>query len=141
MCPSVWNLCATPSKRPLPKQKAAVATTDPTAAALDEAPSRRLLEGMSIFTTLMTVPQIWTMWVGHQIQAIAISTCRASDRLCVAVGAGLWTAYIVHDDFAGSNELRVGSTRATRRAVDYTAASRVVLLIPPRLAWRQLPRR
>ena len=33
---------------------------------------RRLLGGMSIFTMLMTVPQVWTIWVGHQAAGVSV---------------------------------------------------------------------
>ena len=32
----------------------------------------RLLGGMSIFTLLMTVPQVFTIWVGHQAAGVSI---------------------------------------------------------------------
>ena len=49
---------------------------DPTAAARDESPSdarlRRLLGSMSIFTLLMTVPQVWTIWINHQAAGVSL---------------------------------------------------------------------
>lgn len=33
---------------------------------------RRLLGGMSIFTLLMTVPQVWTIWVGHEAAGVSV---------------------------------------------------------------------
>jgi uncharacterized protein with PQ loop repeat len=33
---------------------------------------RRLFGGMSIFTLLMTVPQILTIWVGHQAAGVSV---------------------------------------------------------------------
>jgi uncharacterized protein with PQ loop repeat len=33
---------------------------------------RRLLGGMSVFTMLMTVPQVLTIWVGHQAAGVSI---------------------------------------------------------------------
>ena len=33
---------------------------------------RRLLGGLSIFTMLMTVPQVMTIWVGHQAAGVSI---------------------------------------------------------------------
>ena len=33
---------------------------------------RRLLGGMSIFTLLMTVPQVWTIWVGHRADGVSV---------------------------------------------------------------------
>ena len=44
---------------------------DPTPAAAaagtrEDTVLRRLLGGMSVFTLLMTLPQVLTIWVGHQ---------------------------------------------------------------------------
>ena len=51
-------------------------TSDPTAAARNEAPSevwlRRLLGSMSAFTLLMTVPQVWTIWVNHEAAGVSV---------------------------------------------------------------------
>ncbi len=33
---------------------------------------RRLLGGMSIFTLLMTVPQVLTIWVGHKADGVSV---------------------------------------------------------------------
>ena len=33
---------------------------------------RRLLAGMSVFTMIMTIPQVWTIWVGHQAGGVSI---------------------------------------------------------------------
>src|SRR6266566_3015823 len=33
---------------------------------------RRLLAGMSIFTLLMTIPQVATIWLGHQAAGVSI---------------------------------------------------------------------
>lgn len=41
---------------------------------------RRVLAGMSLFTMLMTVPQVWTIWVGHQAAGVSILS---------------WSAYLV----------------------------------------------
>ena len=49
---------------------------DPTSAALAAAHSetmlRRLLGGMSIFTLLMTIPQVLTIWVGQQAAGVSV---------------------------------------------------------------------
>src|SRR5213593_1600994 len=49
---------------------------DPTPPAAHTAPSetvlRRLLGGMSLFTMLMTVPQVLAIWVGHQAAGVSI---------------------------------------------------------------------
>jgi uncharacterized protein with PQ loop repeat len=33
---------------------------------------RRVLGGMSIFTLLMTVPQVYTIWAGHQAAGVSV---------------------------------------------------------------------
>ncbi|MGH7827079.1 MAG: hypothetical protein ACREQ7_18135 [Candidatus Binatia bacterium] len=45
-----------------------------------DATLRRVLGGMSIFTMLMTVPQVLTIWVGHQASGVSILS---------------WSAYLV----------------------------------------------
>jgi uncharacterized protein with PQ loop repeat len=35
---------------------------------------RRLLGGMSVFTMLMTIPQVLTIWVGHNAGGVSIFT-------------------------------------------------------------------
>ena len=42
-----------------------------------EAKLRRLLGGMSIFTLLMTIPQLLTIWVSHQAAGVSIFTWSA----------------------------------------------------------------
>lgn len=50
--------------------------TDSTAAADTSLQSdtvlRRFLGGMSIFTLLMTVPQVWTIWINQQAAGVSI---------------------------------------------------------------------
>ena len=41
---------------------------------------RRLLAAMSVFTMLMTIPQVLTIWIGHQAAGVSIFT---------------WSAYLV----------------------------------------------
>jgi uncharacterized protein with PQ loop repeat len=41
---------------------------------------RTLLGGMSVFTLVMTVPQVWAIWVGHQAAGVSILS---------------WSAYLV----------------------------------------------
>ncbi len=57
---------------------------DPTPPAAVCAPSevllRRLLGGMSVFTLLMTLPQVLTIWVGQQAAGVSVSS---------------WSAYLV----------------------------------------------
>ena len=49
---------------------------DPTTAAAHASGAdrvlRRLLGGMSIFTMLMTIPQVLTIWIGHQAAGVSI---------------------------------------------------------------------
>jgi len=49
---------------------------DPTPVAATDSRSesllRRLLGGMSVFTLLMTVPQVLTIWVGHQAAGVSV---------------------------------------------------------------------
>jgi uncharacterized protein with PQ loop repeat len=49
---------------------------DPTTVAGHDSKSetllRRLLGSMSIFTLAMTVPQVWTIWIGHQASGVSI---------------------------------------------------------------------
>jgi uncharacterized protein with PQ loop repeat len=32
----------------------------------------RLLAAMSVFTMVMTIPQVWTIWIGHQAAGVSI---------------------------------------------------------------------
>jgi uncharacterized protein with PQ loop repeat len=49
---------------------------DPTSVSVHAAQSdtffRRVLGGMSAFTMLMTVPQIWTIWANHQAAGVSV---------------------------------------------------------------------
>ena len=49
---------------------------DPTAPASDATRSdtvlSRVLGGMSVFTMLMTIPQVLTIWVGHQAAGVSV---------------------------------------------------------------------
>ena len=47
-------------------------TTPAGAGARSETRSKRVLGGMSVFTMLMTVPQVWTIWVGHQAAGVSV---------------------------------------------------------------------
>ena len=57
-------------------------------AANDETTLRRLLGGMSVFTLLMTVPQVWTIWVGRQAAGVSILSWGA-----YLISALLWFWY------------------------------------------------
>jgi uncharacterized protein with PQ loop repeat len=47
-------------------------TTPAAQAARSETLLRRLLGGMSVFTLLMTIPQVLTIWVGQQAAGVSI---------------------------------------------------------------------
>jgi uncharacterized protein with PQ loop repeat len=49
---------------------------------------RRVLGGMSVFTMLMTVPQVLTIWVGHQAAGVSITSWSA-----YLLSAFLWFWY------------------------------------------------
>jgi len=49
-------------------------------ASISDAALRRALGAMSVFTIVMTVPQIWTIWFGHQAAGVSILS---------------WSAYLV----------------------------------------------
>lgn len=55
-------------------------TTPAAHASRSETGLRRLLGGMSVFTMLMTIPQVLTIWVGHQAAGVSILS---------------WSAYLV----------------------------------------------
>jgi uncharacterized protein with PQ loop repeat len=48
----------------------------------------RVLGGMSIFTMLMTVPQVLTIWVGHQAAGVSVVSWSA-----YLLSAVLWLVY------------------------------------------------
>ena len=48
----------------------------------------RVLGGMSIFTMLMTVPQVFTIWVGHQAAGVSVVSWSA-----YLLSAVLWFWY------------------------------------------------
>ena len=39
---------------------------------ISDALLRRALGAMSVFTLVMTLPQIWTIWIGHQAAGVSI---------------------------------------------------------------------
>src|ERR1700704_5831086 len=65
---------------------------DPTppagAASQPETALRRLLGGMSVFTLLMTVPQVLTIWVGHEAAGVSVLSWSA-----YLLSAMLWFWY------------------------------------------------
>jgi uncharacterized protein with PQ loop repeat len=46
-------------------------------ASVPDAVLRRVLGLMSVFTIVMTVPQIWTIWIAHQASGVSIVTWSA----------------------------------------------------------------
>jgi uncharacterized protein with PQ loop repeat len=48
----------------------------------------RLLGGMSVFTMLMTVPQVLTIWVGHRASGVSVVSWSA-----YLLSAVLWFVY------------------------------------------------
>jgi len=65
---------------------------NPATAGSDDAQSKtlmsRLLGAMSVFTMLMTVPQVLTIWVGHQAAGISVVSWSA-----YLLSAVLWFWY------------------------------------------------
>jgi hypothetical protein len=45
-----------------------------------DATLRGLLGGMSVFTMLMTIPQVLTIWVGHQAAGVDLSVSRSTAK-------------------------------------------------------------
>ena len=66
---------------PDPTSPAAVASSSDTLL-------RRVLGGMSVFTMLMTVPQVLTIWVGHQAAGVSVVSWSA-----YLLSAMLWFWY------------------------------------------------
>jgi uncharacterized protein with PQ loop repeat len=63
-------------------------TTCAAVASRSEAVFSRLLGGMSVFTMLMTVPQVLTIWVGHQAAGVSVVSWSA-----YLLSAVLWLWY------------------------------------------------
>jgi len=53
-----------------------------------EAVQRKLLGGMSLFTMLMTIPQVVTIWIGHEASGVSIASWSA-----YLLSAVLWFWY------------------------------------------------
>ena len=47
-------------------------TTEAAHASRSESVLRRMLGSMSVFTMLMTIPQVLTLWVGHKAAGVSI---------------------------------------------------------------------
>jgi len=63
-------------------------TTPAGQASRSETLLRRVLGGMSVFTLLMTVPQVLTIWVGHQAAGVSVVSWSA-----YLLSAVLWFWY------------------------------------------------
>jgi uncharacterized protein with PQ loop repeat len=63
-------------------------TTPAAQASQSETLLRRVLGGMSVFTLLMTVPQVLTIWVSHQAAGVSVISWSA-----YLLSAILWFAY------------------------------------------------
>ncbi len=63
-------------------------TTPAGHASRSETVLRRVLGGTSIFTLIMTIPQVLTIWVGHQAAGISVVSWSA-----YLLSAILWFAY------------------------------------------------
>ena len=48
----------------------------------------RVLRGLSVFTMVMTVPQVWTIWVGHNAGGVSLVSWGS-----YLIGACLWLVY------------------------------------------------
>ena len=57
-------------------------------ASRSESVMSRVLGGMSVFTMLMTVPQVLTIWVGHQAAGVSVVSWSA-----YLLSAVLWFVY------------------------------------------------
>jgi hypothetical protein len=50
-----------------------------------DTPLRRMLGGMSVFTMLMTIPQVLTIWFGHQAAGVSLLSWSAYLVFCRSV--------------------------------------------------------
>ena len=63
-------------------------TTPAASATQQESTLRRLLGGMSVFTLLMTIPQVLTIWLGHEAAGVSVASWSA-----YLLSAVLWFGY------------------------------------------------
>ena len=63
-------------------------------APISDALLRRALGVMSVFTIVMTVPQIWTIWIGHQAAGVSILSWSA---YLLAALLWFWHGLRLHD--------------------------------------------
>ena len=63
-------------------------TTPVASAAEQDSTLRRLLGGMSVFTLLMTIPQVLTIWLSHQAAGVSVASWSA-----YLLSAVLWFWY------------------------------------------------
>lgn len=74
---------------------------------------RRLLGGMSVFTMLMTIPQVVTIWVGHQAGGVSILS---------------WSAYLVSAILWFWHGLRSGDKNVYLPCVGWMGLDAAVIL-------------
>jgi uncharacterized protein with PQ loop repeat len=74
---------------------------------------RRLLGGMSVFTMLMTIPQVLTIWVGHQAAGISILS---------------WSAYLISALMWFGHGLRSGDKNIYLPCVGWAALDGAVIV-------------
>ena len=88
-------------------------TTPAALAALTDTALSRVLGGMSIFTMLMTVPQVWTIWVGHQAAGVSIIA---------------WSAYLLSAILWFWHGLRVGDKNVYLACVGWIGLDLAVIV-------------
>ena len=74
---------------------------------------RKLLGGMSVFTMLMTIPQVLTIWVGHQAAGISILS---------------WSAYLISAILWFGHGLRSGDKNIYLPCVGWVALDGAVIV-------------
>jgi uncharacterized protein with PQ loop repeat len=74
---------------------------------------RKLLGGMSVFTMLMTIPQVLTIWVGHQAAGISILS---------------WNAYLISAILWFGHGLRSGDKNIYLPCVGWVALDGAVIV-------------
>jgi uncharacterized protein with PQ loop repeat len=51
----------------------------------------RLIPGLSVFTMVMTIPQVWTIWAGHRASGVSLPSWAA-----YLASAVVWFFYGLH---------------------------------------------
>jgi len=79
---------------------------DPANAVAAASPSdtklRGLLGGMSVFTMIMTVPQVWAIWVSHQAAGVSILSAACASTCSLSATYFLATTWEASIRFAAS---------------------------------------